>query len=143
MQTRARVFLILIPLLISLVYVGARVVAFVHLFFEHAGIAITQDQIRDTYDGYRVTGGIDPRPEYIPRHIHQVWHDWSRPGGNASVDDIPADWDEVRGTCRELMPDWEYTVSFCVLLLLLMFVISSWNGEGLAGTEDLRKERVY
>jgi hypothetical protein len=113
MQTRARLLLILIPLLIALVFAVARIVSFAHLFFEHAGIALTQAQIRDTYLQYTTTGGVDPRREYIPRHIHQVWHDWGRPGGNASVEDMPADWDEVRGTCRALMPDWEYTVSVC------------------------------
>jgi hypothetical protein len=110
---RARLLLLLIPLLISLLYTATRIVSFAHLFFEHAGIALTQAQIRDTYNGYRVTGGVDPRREYVPRHIHQVWHDWGRPGVNMSVEDMPVDWDKVRGTCMELMPDWGYTVSFC------------------------------
>jgi len=112
MQMRARLLLLLLPLLVSLLYTATRIVAFAHLFFEHAGIALTPAQIRDTYDGYRVTGGVDPRREYVPRHIHQVWHDWGRPGVNTSVEDMPADWGEVRGTCMELMPDWGYTVSF-------------------------------
>jgi hypothetical protein len=37
-----------------------------------------------------------------------VWHDWS--ANNASTGAIPEDWDAVRGTCKELMPDWGYTV---------------------------------
>jgi inositol phosphorylceramide mannosyltransferase catalytic subunit len=108
MQTRARLLLLLIPLLISLVYTATRIVTFAHIFFEHSGIALTQAEIRDTYQRYAVAGGKDPRKEWIPRHIHQVWHDWS--AKNASTGAIPEDWDEVRGTCRSLMPDWEYTV---------------------------------
>lgn len=115
MQARARLLLILIPLLISLVYVSARIVAFAHLFFEHAGIALTQAQIRDTYNGYRVTGGVDPRKEFVPRHIHQVWHDWGEKvkevGRNETLDDMPGDWDAVRETCTGSMPNWGYTVS--------------------------------
>jgi hypothetical protein len=109
MQARARLLLLLIPVLIALLYSTTRILAFAHLFFDHAGIALTQAEIRDTYLQYTTTGGRDPRPELVPRHIHQVWHDWSG-GGNGSVEALPADWEEVRGTCRGLMGDWGYTV---------------------------------
>jgi hypothetical protein len=108
MQTRARLLFLMIPLSISLVYTASRIISFAHLFFEHAGIALTQAKIRDTYQRYTATGGKDPRKEWIPRHIHQVWHDWS--AENKSNVAIPEDWDEVSGTCKALMPDWNYTV---------------------------------
>jgi inositol phosphorylceramide mannosyltransferase catalytic subunit len=122
MQARTRLLLLLIPFLISLVYSASRIVSFVHLFFEHAGIAITQAEIRNTFLRYSTTGGVDPRREWIPRHIHQVWHDWS--GGNASSEVVPQDWEEVRRTCKALMPDWEYTVC-CV----------AYPGRGVGGCE--------
>lgn len=52
--------------------------------------------------------------QLIPKHIHQVYHDWShkKGGGDGEYGNatMPKDWEEVRTTCTSLNPDWEYTV---------------------------------
>jgi hypothetical protein len=98
---RLRIYIILLFLLLTIGFVVSRLVAFIQIFFEHAGIAITQDEIKAAYQGES-----DPRPQYIPKIIHQVYHDWH----NASNPVIPSDWDEVRHTCINLNKDWEYKV---------------------------------
>lgn len=82
MQTRFRLLLIFISSLLIIGYLSTRIISFAHIFFTHAGIAITQAEIKDEFTRYAVTGGVDPRPQYIPRKIHQVYHDWSKKGGN-------------------------------------------------------------
>jgi inositol phosphorylceramide mannosyltransferase catalytic subunit len=98
---RPRIYLPLIFLLVLIIYFVVRLLGFLQIFFEHTGIRITQDEAKAAY----LAQTPDTRKQFIPKKIHQVYHDWS--GNNTS---IPADWDEVRHTCINLNPDWEYTV---------------------------------
>ncbi|MCJ1286152.1 hypothetical protein MMC26_005497 [Xylographa opegraphella] len=77
----------------------SRLVAFVQLFFQHSGIAITQNEIADAHP----TGSVDARPQLIPKIIHQVFHDWKFHNQT-----MPSDWDEVRQTCIDSNKGWEY-----------------------------------
>lgn len=97
MLLRSKVTLILA--LIFLAFLISRLVGFLRIFGEHAGIRITQEQIALAY-----TVTIpDNRPQVIPKIIHQVFHDWKN-------ESMPADWDAVRQTCISMNEDWEYMV---------------------------------
>lgn len=76
--------------------------AFIQLFFEHEGIAITQAEIKAAHEGGG--SGKDGRPQEIPKIIHQVYHNWKEPGNIT----MPEDWDKVRSTCLERNVGWEY-----------------------------------
>ncbi|RDW94964.1 hypothetical protein BP5796_00727 [Coleophoma crateriformis] len=73
-----------------------RVVNFIQIFSAHSGPAITQEQIK-----VAVEANSTGRPEYIPKIIHQVYHDWSGQG-------MPADWDQVAQKCKDVNPGWAY-----------------------------------
>ncbi|UNI16793.1 hypothetical protein JDV02_003196 [Purpureocillium takamizusanense] len=83
-----------------LVYVGAKVNLFVHIFLQHAGVAFTQGKIAHAHDATTP----DPRARVVPTIIHQIYHNWKDPGNET----IPAIWDAARQTCMDLHKDWEY-----------------------------------
>ncbi|MCJ1391681.1 hypothetical protein MMC18_004546 [Xylographa bjoerkii] len=95
---RPRIYVIIVVVLVQ-VFLILRLVAFIQLFFEHSGIAITQNEIAEAHP----TGSEDPRPQLIPKIIHQVFHDWKY--HNQSM---PSDWDEVRQTCIDSNIGWDY-----------------------------------
>ncbi|KAM7206540.1 family 32 putative glycosyltransferase [Naviculisporaceae sp. PSN 640] len=99
---RISVILWAVLLLAGLVYVTSRVLAFTRIFFSHSGIAITQREAYDLY--HNGTWTHTNRTQYIPKIIHQVFHNWTDPDN----DSLPADWDSVRQTCIDKNPDFEY-----------------------------------
>ena len=126
-----RVPKLLLPFLLlsSFLFLGVRIHGFVRLFFEHAGIAVTQQEIKQAYENDKV--GNVTRKEEIPRIIHQVFHNW-RDRGNETV---PGDWDEVRRGCQDWNPGWEYIVGLVYRFFFFFFpsfFIGFW---GLGGGE--------
>ncbi|MCJ1439458.1 hypothetical protein MMC27_008852 [Xylographa pallens] len=95
---RPRNYVIVAVVLVQL-FLISRLVAFIQLFFEHSGIAITQNEIAEAHPA----GSEDSRPQLIPKIIHQVFHDWKFHNQT-----MPSDWDEVRQTCINSNRDWEY-----------------------------------
>ena len=98
---RARPVLLLLISLLTVCFAISRLVAFIQLFFEHSGIAITQQEIASAYAEH----GPKQRPQLIPKIIHQVFHDWRHENRS-----LPSDWDDLRQTCVKLNADWEYIV---------------------------------
>ncbi|KAK0636158.1 glycosyltransferase family 32 protein [Bombardia bombarda] len=98
-SVRISVVLWAIALVTCLGYVVARLLVFKQIFFDHAGIAITQPEVAAAHNGTH-----DPRPQLIPKIIHQVFHNWHDPGN----DTLPSDWEKVRQTCVVANPGWEY-----------------------------------
>jgi mannosyltransferase OCH1-like enzyme len=85
-------------------YVISRLLVFKAIFFEHAGIALTQPQVAAAFSD-------EARPEaarvqHIPKVVHQIFHNWREPGN----DTLPADWAEIRRGCMDLNPDFEFKV---------------------------------
>lgn len=101
MQMRSRISVLLILILLTFVFFLSRLYAFIQLFYEHSGIPITQREVALAHSG----STPDSRKQYIPKIIHQVYHDWR----NKSM---PGDWDEVRQTCISLNQGWEYKVTY-------------------------------
>lgn len=99
MRGRIWLSLFLALLLVCLFVLISHSRAFIQLFFEHSGIAITQNEIANAHNKKTP----DLRPQLIPKIIHQVFHEW----GNKSM---PADWEELRQTCINTNCDWEYMV---------------------------------
>lgn len=96
--------LVILVLVIGiLAYAASSISAFIHLFFEHAGTAITQGQVIDAHS----TAGSDSRVPTVPRIIHQTFHNW----GNADDETVPSDWNATRQTCIDFNPGWENWVS--------------------------------
>ncbi len=91
----------LVVLLAFLIYFISHVVAFVQIFYTHAGISLPQAEAAEAYKN-----GTADRVQYIPRIIHQVFHNWKDPGSEV----MPSDWDNVRQTCIDKNPGWEYKV---------------------------------
>ncbi|KAK0720092.1 glycosyltransferase family 32 protein [Lasiosphaeris hirsuta] len=77
----------------------SRLLVFGQIFFDHSGIAIIQPEVAEVYTGVNET-----RPQLIPKIIHQVFHNWRSPGN----DTLPSDWENVRLTCTNANPGWEY-----------------------------------
>lgn len=98
---RGRIWLSLLfsLLLVCLFVLISRVRAFIQLFFEHSGIAITQNEIARAHNEKI----LDPRPQLVPKIIHQVFHDWWN-------ESMPADWEELRQTCINTNSDWKHMV---------------------------------
>jgi mannosyltransferase OCH1-like enzyme len=94
---RIRFYAVVIIVLLTAACLISRLVSFIQIFLEHTGIAITQDEIMNSH--------LTPnsRQQYIPKIIHQVFHDWN----NQSM---PEDWKNVRQTCIDLNPGWEHKV---------------------------------
>jgi mannosyltransferase OCH1-like enzyme len=98
---RFRIVVCSLAFLIAFYFLVLRILSFVQLFFEHSGIAITQDEIAFAHN----TTSPDERSQVIPKIIHQVYHDWRKTG-------MPEDWEQLRQSCIEKNKDWEYVVSF-------------------------------
>ncbi|KAL2017365.1 hypothetical protein VTK56DRAFT_2288 [Thermocarpiscus australiensis] len=99
LSVRISVVLWAVVLLTSLGYAISRLLFFKQIFFEHAGIAITQEEVAAAYNH---TG--NGRTQYVPKIIHQVFHNWHDPGN----DTLPPDWDALRRNCINLNPDFEF-----------------------------------
>lgn len=78
---------------------------FIQLFFEHAGTAISQEEIWGAH--FPSEGKKDERKPFIPKIIHQVFHNWKEPGNET----MPGDWEEGRRGCVGKNGDWEVLVS--------------------------------
>jgi len=104
---RARITVSALLGLLALGYLLTHLIFFVQLFFEHSGVAITQEEIASAHTA------TDARPQLIPKIIHQVYHDWNaeQNGGNETM---PTDWDEVRHSCIDKNEDWTYMVCICL-----------------------------
>ncbi|KAK2601633.1 hypothetical protein QQS21_004783 [Conoideocrella luteorostrata] len=84
-----------------LMYIGIRLTARIQgIFFQHAGVELTQDEVALAFHEPHSR----PPTQYIPRIIHQIFHNW-HDVDNATMPDI---WDEARHSCTSLHPDWEY-----------------------------------
>lgn len=110
-------------------YMGTRIHAFVRIFLDHAGVALTQDEVALAHSA----AGQDARPTVVPRIMHQIFHNWNDPGN----DTLPHDWEETRQTCISQNRDWEYKVSvarrrLCCLSVLTAMGLQLW-------TEDLSR----
>jgi hypothetical protein len=108
MRRRVNLVFFLLLLVASPLILFSRFLAFTQLFFEHAGIGITQDHIARGH----AANQPNHTAQLIPRIIHRIFHDWH----NQSM---PADWEEARQTCIDANPDWKDMVShatpcFCV-----------------------------
>lgn len=84
-----------------LIHLIFRVTAFVHIFFEHAGILLNQEEI---LRGYSVE---DPKSAVVPRITHQIFHNWTHPEDET----LPGDWASARQTCLDTNEDWKHMVS--------------------------------
>lgn len=83
-------------------YVISRLLTFKQIFFQHAGLELTQAQALDAYKDD--SGPNRTRTQYIPKIVHQVFHNWHDPGN----DTLPADWAENVRKCSKLSPDFEF-----------------------------------
>ncbi|KAK1779914.1 hypothetical protein QBC45DRAFT_325122 [Copromyces sp. CBS 386.78] len=108
-RSAIRVAIIATPLLLALHYFITHLLAFIHIFYQHPGIAITQRQVANAYlNGttllreHEATGLR--KKEYMPRIIHQIFHNWK----DAANETLPSDWAAQRRTCVDSNPHWEY-----------------------------------
>jgi hypothetical protein len=104
---RISVVIWVIALLSGLVYIIARLLVFKQIFFQHAGIALTQPEAAAAYNA-----SDESRPQLIPKIIHQVFHNWHDPGNET----LPSDWEKVRQTCVQSNPTFEHKVRFASFL---------------------------
>lgn len=81
-------------------HIGLRIKAFIHIFFEHAGILLTQEEISHAH-----TAG-DTRAAVIPRITHQIFHNWT----HSADETLPEDWTATRQTCLDANQDWVHHV---------------------------------
>ena len=79
----------------------SRLLFFKSIFFQHAGIALTQPQVAAAASTL-----ADERTQHIPKIIHQIFHNWPQPG----KDTLPSHWAAVRQQCVDLNPDFEFRV---------------------------------
>ncbi|KAG4428941.1 hypothetical protein IFR05_015574 [Cadophora sp. M221] len=93
-----------IILLTAIVFLAFHIISFIHLFFEHAGLSINQDEILEAFIKDTHATEAANRIQQIPKIIHQVFHNWADPGN----DTLPTDWTVVSGTCKALNEGWEY-----------------------------------
>ncbi|KAK0715345.1 nucleotide-diphospho-sugar transferase [Lasiosphaeris hirsuta] len=89
-----------IPAFALVALIVSRILGFTQIFFKHAGAALTQEEVEARYN----SSSDGTLPEYIPRIIHQVFHNWKDHGNET----LPGDWDAVRRTCIQSNPDFEY-----------------------------------
>lgn len=92
--------LLLLPLLIKIDSLSRRV------FADHAGLALTQEDVRTAHDLIQLTEPHRPAP--VPRLIHQILRDEVGDANNTAT--FPPEWDEMRQSIFEFNPDYEYTV---------------------------------
>ncbi|SPQ21514.1 e3fbb43a-4594-4298-85b5-bceb5e26b472 [Thermothielavioides terrestris] len=86
-----------VALLTVLAFSISRLSASVHIFFRHAGIALTQPQIAAAHHDKNSV-------QHVPKIIHHIFHNWREPGNDA----LPPHWAETRKHCMELNPDFEF-----------------------------------
>ena len=94
--SRPLIFATFIFLLLSSTFFLYRLHNFLHIFFTHSGIAVTQEELA------RYDSGL---PQVVPKIIHQIYHDWTWHNGS-----MPLDWEETRQTCVEMNEGWEFVV---------------------------------
>jgi mannosyltransferase OCH1-like enzyme len=106
---RISVILWLVFFLAIVGFIGRRAHTFAKIFFAdtRAGIRLTQHQAAAAHNA----STPDTRTQYIPKIIHQVFHNWKDPGN----ENLPEDWDKLRKTCIDANPGYEYKVSDVVL----------------------------
>jgi hypothetical protein len=107
---------------VALVLIAARAAAFAALFSNHAGILLTQDEIAAAARTANAT-----REQVVPRIIHQIFHNWKKPGHD---DEIPTDWALRRKSCVDLHPDWDVKVRSAVTNLADGWIRPSRGGGG-------------
>ncbi|EXU99986.1 glycosyl transferase sugar-binding region (DXD) protein [Metarhizium robertsii] len=90
-------FLASSALITALLYIAFRAHS---IFYPHAGVTTTQDQVAFAYNNTRP----ETRTRYIPRIIHQIFLNRR----DAANETIPATWDAARQSCISLHKDWEY-----------------------------------
>lgn len=96
---RLRIVFPVIAIALVLGFVVKRLLGFRQLFYEHAGIALTQAEIAQAHTS------PDPRTPVIPKIIHNVYHNWK-----SDDDTVPSDWDGIRKNCIKLNEGWEFKV---------------------------------
>lgn len=109
---RISVVLWAIILLILFGYSISRLLFFKSIFFAHAGIRLTQPQVA-TAAVESKEAGASQRVQHIPKIIHNVFHNWHNPGD----DTLPKDMAEMRQTCIDTNPDFEFKVG-CLRVLM-------------------------
>lgn len=85
-------------------YFISRLLFFKQIFFEHAGIQLTQPEVAAAAD--HASDSAVARIQHVPKIIHQIFHNWHQPGN----DTLPAHWAAVRQECVDLNPDFEFRV---------------------------------
>jgi mannosyltransferase OCH1-like enzyme len=102
-MTRLRVYAVTIAVCIAVgaVVLISHLVSFIHLFLEHSGISITQEEVKVAHYNWTTS---DRRTRQIPKIIHHIYHDWTGRG-------LPDDWKMLRQSCIDLNPDWEHRAS--------------------------------
>ena len=104
MRTRLITTLLLSILGFSLLLlIITRVLAFAHIFYGHSGPAMTQEEVLQAYEAANEADGA-ARKEYIPRIIHQIYHNWKDPSNTT----LPADWAAQRQSCIDENPGYKY-----------------------------------
>lgn len=128
-RTRTYVITTAIIAAVVTVILIKQALAFIHLFRQHAGISITQEEVKLAY--YNSSSPEQSgRHQYIPKIIHQIYHDWSGKG-------LPDDWKKLQQTCIDLNPGWEYMVSFCrVCCRIRQSITLYWQEQQLWGTNE-------
>ncbi|KAK3402547.1 nucleotide-diphospho-sugar transferase [Sordaria brevicollis] len=101
-RSTLRATIIAIPVLLALHYFITHLLAFIHIFYQHPGIAITQRELADAY--LNGTLQVTQKGGQIPKIIHQIFHNWKDPQNET----LPGDWEEQRRSCVEGNPGWEY-----------------------------------
>ena len=97
-------------LLSGFIYAITSLLRFKQIFFEHAGITLTQAQAAEAY----AAGQNDERTQHIPKIVHQVFHNWHDPGNGT----LPSDWQANVNNCKKLNPNFEFMVGSRFLHLL-------------------------
>lgn len=77
-----------------------RIAAFIHIFFDHAGVLLTQEEILNAHSAG------DTRSLVVPRITHQIFHNWTHPEDET----LPEDWKSTRQTCLDMNDGWEHHV---------------------------------
>jgi mannosyltransferase OCH1-like enzyme len=88
-----------IALVTLLGYLISRLLFFKSIFFEHAGIRLTQPQVATAASN---NTNIQP----VPKIVHHVFHNWREPGN----DELPSEWATIRKECQDLNPGFEFRV---------------------------------
>ncbi|KAK4230420.1 nucleotide-diphospho-sugar transferase [Podospora fimiseda] len=86
----------------AFIYIIISLLRFKQIFFEHAGLTLSQAEAADAY----ADPAHENRVQQIPKIVHQVFHNWNDPGNNT----LPEDWAKIRGNCMDLNPDFEFMI---------------------------------